>query len=739
MDSTRAAEITASLKDKVSRYEPGDLMTVAELSVGLTSLSEIFRPVEGLSEVGRLCALLSRLAERMGSEGLEDSVLPLLNEALTALDDLLQRRKSGPEAAAVLNETARKAARIDAVSPAVKSPAQETPAPSQDDKSVVAYSEDYFAGIVSDRRMLLLLVDEAREHLDKAQFTLVELEHDEGNAENINLVFRAFHTIKGSSAFLGLRNIEEVAHEVESMLVLVRDGRMRVTADLVNVIFFGIELLRELLGVMEANDCDPVKLPASFRRVDIFSYIRIIRRILAEYPHRKIGEILVDEGKLHPEQAAKILSRQVETGEKFGAIAVDEKLVTQNDVQEAIRRQKLPAAKRSTWVKVSNERLNSLVDAVGELVINQSMLQQAIRSRTGNGSEAEEKVIVQLEGITTNIKNLVLSMGMVPIAEVFNKLRVVARNTSQELGKTVSLDIRGEETELDRNVIEAIYDPLVHMTRNAIDHGLETPAERESLGKDRVGRLTIEARHKGNGIEIAVTDDGKGIHRDIVLAKAVETGLVTSEAAAAMSDRDVYSLLFLPGFSTAKEVTEVSGRGVGMDVVRKNVEEIRGRIEVESEEGSYTRFIIRLPLTLAIIDGFVVTAGVNRYVYPFQSIEEIVVPDASSIRMTADGGMMIHHRGAFIPVVFAGEVFMETSFVKEISKAILIILTFDNRSYAVAVDRVVGKQEIVVKSLGEVLAHLPYFSGGTIFGDGTIGFVVDIQSFLDSVKFSGGR
>ncbi len=593
--------------------------------------------------------------------------------------------------------------------------------------------EGFFNNIVDDSKMLSQLCEEIREHLDTAQYTLVELEFNETNQENINKVFRSFHTIKGSSAFLGLKNIEEIGHEMESLLVLVRDGKLRVSRELIDVIFMGIELLRSLISIMETNQFQLEKMTRSFVKVDIFSYMKLIKKIIAEYPTKKIGEILAEGYIIFNRDVETILSKQKESGKKFGEIAVEEKLVSEKDLLNALKKQQTITAKSTSYVKVSNERLNSLIDIVGELVINQSMIKQVLLHGEAS-SDSSERALSQLEFITTTIKNLVLSMGMVPISEIFNKLRVVVRNTSQETGKTVVVDLKGEETELDRNVIEAIYDPLVHMVRNSIDHGIEPPEEREQLNKDRIGKIVITAEHKGNNIEISVFDDGRGIDRDAVLKKAISENLVDLMNIENISDREVYNLMFLPGFSTTRKVTEISGRGVGLDVVKRNIESIRGRIDVTSQPGQFTKFTIKLPLTLAIIEGFVTMIGKNKYVLPFTSIDEIVVPLAENLKIMDDGNIILLNRGAYVPLLFAGKILNEVGFNQDISSLLLVLISFDSMSYAIVVDRIIGKQEIVIKSMGEVFSGLSAFSGGTIFGDGTIGFVVDIEGLLKGVK-----
>ncbi len=600
------------------------------------------------------------------------------------------------------------------------------------------YEEGYFSNIIEDKKMLGQLCDEVREHLEIAQFTLVDLEYDASNPENINKIFRAFHTIKSSAAFLGFKNLEETAHAMEDLLVMVRDGKIGVSPELIDVVFYGIGLLRDLVLIIETSGGIVASMVESFKRVDIRPYIAVIKKILTDYKTKKIGEILQEDGKLDEATVDSILSKQQATKKKFGEIAVEDKHVSEEDFRAALHKQSA-AVHKASYVKVSNDRLNALIDIVGELVVNQSMIRQYILDPEA-ARETAERTISQLESITTNIKNLVLSMGMVPISEIFNKLRVVVRNTAAETGKTVVVDFSGDDTELDRNVIESIYDPLVHIVRNAVDHGLESPDAREASGKSRMGRIRIAAEHKGSGIEISVGDDGLGINRDKVLAKAVKQGLIGEDAAMALTEKDVFSLLFLPGFSTAERVTEVSGRGVGLDVVRKNIEQIHGKVEVISEFGRGSEFLIRIPLTLAIIDGFVTLVEGTKYIFPFNLIEEIIVPEKALLSHLESGHWMLLNRGSYIPIVVAREIFDKTArlTVREagaaLDAALIIIIGYEGKRYGIAVDSIIGKQEIVIKSLNEALYRMRVFSGGTIFGDGSIGFVVDVEEFIECAR-----
>ncbi len=736
MDFKELLELLKNAERLLHQYDSGDLMTVLEIKDVYTELSQKLSRFPALVDLSRFCQLMSELSMRLSDIDAEEQAKAYLIRSTECLRSLFTKKITGQEAAKCLNMIISECKYLLEASEddvEAESP-QEEEAP-EEPKSTKSYSEDYFGHVVKDKKMLNQLSDEIKEHLDSAQYTLLELEHDPTDQENINKVFRSFHTIKGSSAFLGLKNFEDVAHEMEELLVLIRDGKMRISKDLIDLIFFGIELLRNLVTIMDTYNFEVEPMVKSFLDVDIFSYIDLIIKILQQYQFKKIGEILEEEGKLTGQEVARILQQQKDSdGEKkFGTIAIEEKIVSNDDIKDAIKKQ-AGYGKRISYVKVSNERLNTLIDIVGELVINQSMLRQIMDTEDAQDMSSTERIISQLEGITTSIKNLVLSMGMVPIADVFNKLRVVIRNTATELQKAVIVNIKGEETELDRNVVEAIYDPLVHIVRNAVDHGLETPDEREKLKKDRVGKISIVAEHRGNGIEIIVEDDGYGIDKQKVLNKALSKGLIEQDQVESMSDRDIYALLFLPGFSTKKVATEVSGRGVGLDVVKKNIDEIHGKVDILSLQGKYSRFIIRLPLTLAIIEGFVFEIADNKYVFPFSSVDEIIVPDESQISVMDDGGRMLFNRGAYVPLIFSNFVLNEKHDENETSNKLAVIISHEDKHYGILVDRIIGKQEIVIKNLGESLQALSVFSGGTIFGDGTIGFVVDIEGFLEAAK-----
>ena len=761
--------LLSSLNQLLSQYEYGDLLKGLDIKERFSALQTELEQFPRLSKLAQLTRHLTRVSECLSDPEKEPHALKLLQSIALDLEAFVGGTLSAKELGERIRnrhtlfkellqgpslrlqkgegietfESTQKGKTSGAPTPDTPSPGagSSVPPSSRDSAGEVpeaslGYDESFFSGIVDDEKLLAQFYQEAKDHLEEAQSILVELEYDSSNKELINTIFRNFHTIKGSSAFLGLRNIEELSHSIEDLLALVRDGKIFLSKDLIDVIFLGMELLKNILDGMQVNEFKPAAMKKSFLIIDIFPYIALMRRILDQYKYKKIGEILAEDGKISLRDLQVLLSKQKETEKKLGELLVEEKVATAEDVLEALKKQQTQVSKvkKLGVVKVSNEKLNTLIDIVGELVINQSMLKQELVS--GGSLENAERNINQLETITTTIKNLVLSMGMVPIAEIFNKLRVVARNTAEELGKSVYLEMRGEDTELDRNVIETIYDPLMHIIRNAIDHGIESTSERERKGKDKMGKILLTAEHKGSGIEITIQDDGRGIDTELVLQKAIDLGLVKKDEAEGLSEKEIYNFLFLPGFSTAKELTTVSGRGVGLDVVKKNLDAIHGRVEIASAKDRYTRFTIKLPLTLAIIEGFVTRVGENKYVFPFNAIEEIKVINPQEV-FTAENGSeaMIYHRGIHIPVIRAHKVFKEQEKGQDANRLLSLLFSLDQSKYCVVVDELIGKQEIVIKTLSDsLLRDCTYFSGGTIFGDGSIGFVVDMQGFLETLK-----
>ena len=383
----------------------------------------------------------------------------------------------------------------------------------------------------------------------------------------------------------------------------------------------------------------------------------------------------------------------------------------------------------ASTVRVNTEKLDGLMDVVGELVIVQSQLVESARAVTEDGSPLQRNV-AQLGRITKDLQHTSMSLRMVPVKPTFQKMERLARDLARDFGKKVTFATSGDETEVDRTVVEEIADPLVHMVRNSLDHGLETPAERLASGKSENGTLQLKAYHQGSNLVLELSDDGRGIDAKKVLAKAIKQGLVSEQNN--LSKDEILNLIFLPGFSTAEKVTSISGRGVGMDVVRRNIEKLRGKIEIESELGKGSRFRIILPLTMAIIDGLVVKVGEDRFILPTTSVKMAYRPAAESVYTVQGRGEVLDLRGKIIPLHRLHEKFAIEPKAHNPAESIIVVVELSGRTSGLLVDEMVSKQEVVIKSLGALMQGLPGVAGGAILGDGNIALILDPASLLSA-------
>jgi two-component system chemotaxis sensor kinase CheA len=376
---------------------------------------------------------------------------------------------------------------------------------------------------------------------------------------------------------------------------------------------------------------------------------------------------------------------------------------------------------------VDTAKLDFLVDMAGEMVIAQSMVRH-LPELAALRSPAVLHSLAQLARITGDLQKTAMSMRMVPVGGLFQKMNRLVRDLARKTGKLAEMEAIGAETELDRNVVEELADPLMHMVRNAVDHGLEPPEERSAAGKDPTGRIRLRACHQAGHIVIEVADDGRGIIRDKILEKARRMGLL--QDGSGLSDREVFNLIFEPGFSTAAEVTDVSGRGVGMDVVMKQIQKLRGHVEIQSVPGKGTSFFLRLPLTLAMIDGLVVGVGGERYVVPLFSVREMLRPTPEMVFTVEGQKEMALVRNSLLPVVRLSRRFNVEQRSESASESLLIVAEASARSFCLMVDELIGKQEVVIKSLGETLKDIPGVAGGAILGDGRVGLILDLEGIF---------
>ena len=581
-------------------------------------------------------------------------------------------------------------------------------------------------GTIPDDIDLSLLGDfiaESRESMAGAEAALLELEANPEDIEAVNTVFRAFHTVKGTAAFMGLDRLAEFAHHAESLLSRVRDRELPYTQAVANLSLRSNDVLAEFLDAVErsVNSGDAITLPTDY--VALLHDLLNVDAVLAGHDTRS-----------GTPPAAATAPVSVTTGDPASGTAAAVSLVqdTPASTTAAVTRSSTKV-EADLSVRVRTDRLDRLIDMVGELVIAQSML-AADPAVVAPGQHDLVKKVSHAGKIMRELQDLSMSMRMVPLKSTFQKLTRLVRDVALKAGKVVELVTDGEETELDRNMVDAIADPLVHMVRNAVDHGVESPADRAAAGKPRAGRVKLAAFQQGGSVIVELRDDGRGLNRDRILAKAIEKGLVAPNHS--LTDSEINALIFAPGFSTAEQITDISGRGVGMDVVRRNIESIRGRIDIQSVLGKGTIFQIRLPLTLAVTDGMLVRVGDERYIVPLTSISLSFRPEPDMLSAIPPRGEVVMLRGEVLQVVRLHEMFAIPNAVTNPADAILMIIGDGEHRVALLVDQLLGQQQVVAKALGDGVGEIPGISGGAILSDGRVGLIIDVAR-MTSLARSG--
>jgi two-component system chemotaxis sensor kinase CheA len=568
-----------------------------------------------------------------------------------------------------------------------------------------------------DGELLNEFINESQEHLQNIEQGVLVLEQHPADADTLHSIFRAFHTFKGGSGFLNLTAIQTLAHELESLLDLARQQKLAITPAVINLILEGGDTLRQFSNEMAAQLAG--KKPPGPIVVPTLRLLNRIRSALAGEPASIIApapSVTASEPP-RPQAAAKAPSDEAEMPEAPPSPA------------------KLPATAAAkanpagTVVKVDTVKLDSLVDLVGEMLIAQSLV---VQNGDLNPRQNEQlaRDLAHLGRISKELQRTVMSLRMVPIHATFQKMNRLVRDLSIKVGKQIDLVSEGEDTELDRTIVEEISDPLVHMIRNSIDHGIEKPEVRKQRGKPAQGVISLKAFHQGGNIVIEIKDDGNGLDRERILAKAVEKGLVRPDEQ--LPDSELFNLILAAGFSTAEKVTDISGRGVGMDVVRRNIEKLRGKIEIQSKAGQGSTFSIFLPLTLAIIDGLLVGVGEHRYIVPTLLVRESFRPTANMIHTLHERGEMINLRGQLHPLLRLYSHLGIKPATTDPLQSIVVVVEAGNEKRCLLVDKLLGKHEVVIKSLGETFRRNRYLAGAAILGDGRVGLILDPQALVQT-------
>lgn len=633
---------------------------------------------------------------------------------------------------------------------------------------------------------------ETKEILEKLDFDLVNLESQPKDTDLLNEIFRGFHTIKGTSGFLGLEKLQLVTHKAEDILNRLRRGDAILDTELMDGILKAYDKINELMDVIESTKTENVEIDNT---VSILN--DLYEKVEKGLKNGKTIEIkepdVVEESKVNEEKksspkkkAAKKKPANEETpvvddkseSEKLEDISsekeekIEETKVEQNtpQVEEKVAPEKIekpkpelkPAPVESkadekkesimerasnkhmdTTIRVDVNRLDDLLNIVSELVLGRNQLHQ-INSEFQMAYEGTKfsrdlfEASRQIDLMTNELQLVVMKTRMVKIGKVFNRYPRLVRDLARETKKEINLVIEGEETELDKTLIEEINDPLVHLIRNSVDHGVESPADREAAGKSSVGTIKLNAEHEGNNIIITIEDDGKGIDPEKIKSSAVKKGLITADKAEELSEQEVLNLIFLPGFSTAAKITNVSGRGVGMDVVKTNVSKLRGSINIESSVNKGTKIQISLPLTLAIIHGMIVRVKSESFVIPLNSVLEVLRISKEDI-YHVNQKEVIRNRESTLPVLELNHL-LRHNIVEDKSDSEdkkyqnVVVVKIAEKSFGIKVDELIGQKEVVIKSLGNYLGNVKGIAGSTIMGDGTVVMILDLSELMHRVS-----
>ncbi|MEW6595587.1 MAG: chemotaxis protein CheA [Thermodesulfobacteriota bacterium] len=730
---------------KILMVEPGDLSVVGDL-LDLGEQLETSPDAANTPVLQGMVRSFRAALEKIIMAELPDSAenYELLGRCIAQMQEVV--RKEGEADEATLNAFAASlegigygvnAADLAAAAP-VPSPAAPTPPAMQPSPpppaSAPASGASPAPDFLQDKDLLGGFIDEAFEHLESIEINVLDLEQNPGDLEIINNIFRPFHTIKGVSGFLNLKTINKLAHATENLLDDVRNGTRPMDSDVIDIVLNVGDCLKDMVqNIKEVLESGPER----YQETDISAFVARIKQLqegeaaapveevvgapsvfMAEEVAAPVAVVSAPKAPARPAARAEVVAAASEAAEEEeggrGASAAD----------KGGQRKRLGSS-----IKVDVEKLDALVNAVGELVIMQSLVRQnPLVAKLADPKLAKD--FSQLSRITSDLQRTAMAMRMVPIRQTFDKMIRLVRDLSKKTGKKVDLVMEGAETEIDRNMVDSIYDPLVHMMRNSVDHGIQTPEERARFGKPPTGTVHLRAYQKGGNMVIEIEDDGEGLNTQKIKQKAVSRGLI--QAGDSLSDHELNNLIFMPGFSTAEKITDVSGRGVGMDVVKKAVEKLRGKVEVHSQPGKGCLFVIRLPLTLAIIDGIIVRVGSERYIIPTIAIQESMRPERKNYNTVHNRGETLLVRGELIPIIRLYQVFQVASTTyTDPCDAIVVVVENEGRKRALMVDELLGKEEVVIKNLGG-MQDVQGVAGGTILGDGRVGLILDLAGVIAS-------
>lgn len=591
--------------------------------------------------------------------------------------------------------------------------------------------------LCEDQELLEGFLTETTELLEKMDDDLVTLEKSPDNMELLNSIFRSIHTVKGASSFLGFELLVKITHKTEDVLNRLRKGEIQVTAEIMDVILEAVDLIKILVNDIRNGEIIERDLDSIIDKLIPYISGTFAEATVLSAPKEEAAAPETYTTDTDPPQ------REVTDGKTAASEPAVETSTPVSPPAPASVRPTAPKAaparaeelSDNTTVRIDVKRLDDLMNQVGEMVLERNrILQMNIDYQTKenmvNFGDEFGKLAKRIDFVTSELQMQVLKIRMIPVEKVFKKFPRIVRNLSRDLGKEVELEIIGEETELDRSVVDEIGDPLIHLIRNALDHGLELPEDRVAAGKPRTGKVVLSATHEGNQIIISIRDDGRGIDPDKLARKAIEKGLVSEEQVAAMSHKEILDLIFLPGFSTKEKATDLSGRGVGMDVVRTNIRKLNGIIEIRSEAGSGSEFTLKLPLTLAIIQSLLVEVESEVYSVPLAAVLETIKVENSTFHQIA-GQEVLKLRETVLPLLRLQRIFGVGGNGEESGHSYIVVIGVAEKRMGLVVTRLLGQQEVAIKSLGKYLAKAPGIAGSTILGDGRVALIVDPAGLME--------
>lgn len=592
------------------------------------------------------------------------------------------------------------------------------------------------------REIVESFIIETKEILEKLDLDLVEMEKKPDDDELLNSVFRHFHTIKGTSSFLGLDKLTSVTHKGEDILNKLRKGEARLSSQIMDTLLLAYDKIKMLLWNIEEYQNEDVEVEDTLNALTNLINLLENKDLIADKKTKTVRtKKKTTKSKSEQEESNSIEIQNTDIDKNLNN-SFDQKVETKETEIKSGNEENSKsetAKKTENSIRVDVDRLDELLNIVSELVLGRNRLTQlnsefAIENEGTKFARDIADVTKQIDIMTNELQLVVMKTRMVKIGKVFNKFPRLVRDLSREAKKQVDIIIKGEETELDKTLIEEINDPLVHLIRNSVDHGIESPEIRKANGKDPKGTLILSAKHEGNNIIISVEDDGKGIDPVEIKNKAISKGLISAEKVKDLSPQEILNLIFLPGFSTAEKVTNISGRGVGMDVVKTNVTKLRGRINIESTPNIGTNIVIKLPLTLAIIQGMIVTVRDQSLVIPLNTVLEVLRVHKENI-YTIKQNPVIKIRDSVLPLVSIDKIlFGENGSDKDKIWQYVVVVGIAEKSYGIKVDSLIGQKEVVIKSLGNYFGKIPGIAGSTIMGDGSVVMIVDVNELLHLIE-----